>query len=186
MKTIKTYEDFVNEEINWRKALIGATIVTGLSLSSCDTKTELENKKPQIENLIINDINDLNKRIPEEMAIEFNEIDSLKGPIQAENYFIDTDSSKVMMGIFVDVYFIICKVYIEEKRYWFLTTYLETNKTSASYPSIENQFVHDAPYENYSDAIDESENKIKRIKDIGIDLKSTGPAVTKWKTKNNL
>ena len=180
MKTIKTYEDFVNEEINWRKALIGATIVTGLSLSSCDTKTELENKKPQIENLIINDINDRNKFYPEEMAIEFNEIDSLYGPIKSEEYFLDTDSSKVMMGTFVDIYLILSKIHIEEKRYWYLTTYYESNENSSSKESQ----CCGREYENYSDALDGLKNYIKGYKEEGSELQSTGPAATKWKSKN--
>lgn len=34
MKTIKTYEDFVNEEINWRKAATGAALGAGLAFSN--------------------------------------------------------------------------------------------------------------------------------------------------------
>ena len=43
MKNIKTYEDFVNEEINLRKGLMGAALGAGLAFSntanSQDVKT---------------------------------------------------------------------------------------------------------------------------------------------------
>lgn len=34
MKTIKTYEDFVNEEINWKKALATGALATGMAMSN--------------------------------------------------------------------------------------------------------------------------------------------------------
>ena len=186
MKTIKTYEDFVNEEINWKKSLIGATIVTGLSLSSCDTKTELENKKPQIENLIINDINDLNKRMPEEMAIEFNEIDSINGPIKCPEYYFEEEGlywpdslgyesptiknkPKVMMGTTTDVYFIISKVHFNKSRYWLLSTYFEGTETSCNRESL---LIKGIQYEEYSEAINKMNEDIKKYKEKGIDVGS--------------
>ena len=43
MKTIKTYEDFVNEEINLRKGLMGAALATSLmgGMTSCN-KEDIE------------------------------------------------------------------------------------------------------------------------------------------------
>jgi hypothetical protein len=180
MKKIKTYEDFVNEEINWRKALLGATIVTGLSLSSCDTKTELESKKPQIENLVINDINDRNKRMPEDMAMEFNEIDSINGPIKTNEYYIDSDSSKVMMGTFINTYLILSKIHREGQRYWYLSTYYESNENSSSKENV----CWGREYENYSEALNAIKDYIKGYKEDGSELQSSGPAVTRWKSKN--
>lgn len=54
MKNIKTYEDFVNEEINLRKGLIGAALATSLmgGMTSCNK----EDIKPNIEQTIQDNI----------------------------------------------------------------------------------------------------------------------------------
>lgn len=35
MKNIKSYKNFINEEVNWRKAVTGIALATSLSLGSC-------------------------------------------------------------------------------------------------------------------------------------------------------
>jgi len=40
MKTIKTYEDFVNEEINLKKALATGALAAGMAFSNPDTSLQ--------------------------------------------------------------------------------------------------------------------------------------------------
>ena len=49
MKKIKNYEDFINEEINWKSIVPAIALATTLNLSSCKTKEEVENKIPEVE-----------------------------------------------------------------------------------------------------------------------------------------
>jgi hypothetical protein len=52
MRNIKTYKDFCNEEINFKKALVGATLGAGLALSN-----------PAFSNVTSNRIENINKVI---------------------------------------------------------------------------------------------------------------------------
>ena len=132
-----------------------------------------------IKIIAIKALNDRNKRMPVDMAMEFNEIDSLYGPIKSEEYFLDTDSSKVMMGTFLNIYLILSKINRDGQRYWYLSTYSECENSSSN----ENQ-LWGREYENYSDALNQVKDYIKYYKEEGTELQSSGPAVTRWKSKN--
>ena len=84
MRKIKSYEDFTNEEINWKNLLSGALIVGSLNLSSCGSEQELEDKKPQIENLIQIELNEFNKRFPLSNQFTLHEIDSIYPIVEKE------------------------------------------------------------------------------------------------------
>jgi hypothetical protein len=72
MNKVKTYEQFINEEINWRKGLataaLGASLMGGIT--SCGPNTE-ETKKEQLVEFN-REIDSIQNITPEDLIIQFN------------------------------------------------------------------------------------------------------------------
>ena len=79
MRNIKNYEDFISEEINWKKAITGAAIVASLNLTSCLNKKDFDSKIPQVENLVEKHLKNSDK--------EFIEVITIKGPFSQKNIY---------------------------------------------------------------------------------------------------
>jgi hypothetical protein len=73
MKKIKKYEEFTNEEINWRKGLataaLGASLMGGIQ--SCDSNKEEETKKEQIVDFN-RELDSIQNITPEDLIVQFN------------------------------------------------------------------------------------------------------------------
>ena len=73
MKKIKKYEEFTNEEINWRKGLataaLGASLMGGIQ--SCDSNKEEETKKEQIVDFN-RELDSIQNITPEDLMVQFN------------------------------------------------------------------------------------------------------------------
>lgn len=106
MKSIKSYEDFCNEEINWKKALTGAAMASTLGgVTSCD---EPMGKTPTSDNLSYEDsikfqkykdstYNAIMNKIEQDKNKELDSIVKTESPIQVLSVkFIDDDYTQLV------------------------------------------------------------------------------------------
>jgi hypothetical protein len=179
MKRIKNYQDFTNEELNWKKALAGAAIVASLNLTSCDTQKDIENKIPQVEILVKNQIDRENSLKEDGDTIIFNGISEIK---EFKYKSLETNAE-------IKFYFIISKVTEYEGNsminlYW-INVYEEDQKTKSGKitsqftaegeKELENNLLYHTTFKNvprrYSEYLDIIERNEDFLKDMKKDYK---------------
>lgn len=115
-------EEQLNEGIKLKSLLPAIAIVASLNLSSCKSKSEFEDKIPDLETLVLNQINRADKFYKESTdqndgypdAIEFKKIVSVKGPFTTckscpNTYYIIVNVNEIINGqnqnnFYVDIY----------------------------------------------------------------------------------
>jgi hypothetical protein len=139
-------EEQITESNKIKSILAGLGIALNVGLSSCESKSEVESKLPQIENMIEDNIEEMNNYLD---PIEIKNIDSIQGPIR----YLPTIRNKELTKWVSDndsasLYLIISEgVQISDgakKRVWLVTTYMEDEKESVA---------NTRDFENYSEAM---------------------------------
>jgi hypothetical protein len=150
-------EEQLNES-NKLKGLLASLILSlNVGLTSCDSKSEVESKLPQIEYMIEDNLEEMNTYMD---PIEVKNIDSIQGPFRYLPTVRNKDLTKwVYDKDSANLYLIISKgVQISDgvrKRVWLFTVYSEGHPKETGALTMS--------YENYSEAMSQLEDTKKLV-----------------------